>query len=186
MHSWQGERDPSVSVWSGQGPRFSPLTPSSKFSLPFSSSCPPLFLTLPSSLSVTFWHVHPSVCLVLSRRWPFPGFSQCKYTNTCRWKFKKKEKERKRSRKRVPRNAETHAFRYVEKHTFWTTQKCRHFHSVCICKYSLVHTLAHITNPPSTGHISRVSADHITNAQTKHSLCDTKHKRPQNTQNQLI
>lgn len=51
---------------------------------------------------------------------------------------------------------------------------------------SLVHTLAHITNPPSTGHVSRVSADHITNAQTKHSLCDTKHKRPQNTENQLI
>lgn len=38
---------------------------------------------------------------------------------------------------------------------------------------SFVRTLASVTD---VGHVSRGSADHITSAKTKQSLCDTKHK----------
>lgn len=112
MHSWQGERDPSVSVWSGQGPRLSPLSPPSEFSLPF-LPCPPLFLTLPSSLLVTFWHVHLSVCLVR----PDTGPSQVSPNANIQAHGDGNSGDRKRekeSKRRLPRTAETHAFRNVE------------------------------------------------------------------------
>ena len=102
MHSWRGERDPSVSVWSGQGPRLSPLSPpASSFPLPFLPPVLPCFQHSLSSLSVTSWHVHPSVCPVSSRRWPFPGFSQMQIYKH-RWKCGRQKKEKKKKEKKGP------------------------------------------------------------------------------------
>lgn len=127
-----------------------------------------------------------SVCLpVLSRLWPFPAFFQCKYTNTRRWKFKEKKG-------RLPRTAETYAFRNAGTYVS-TTLKTKTLifsfspHLQIAQLQASEFTLTNATlSPSTTGHPFRVSGDHITNAETQHSLCNTKHKRPQKTENQLI
>jgi len=63
-----------------------------------------------------------SVCLPgLSRRWPYPGFSQRTCTNTCRWTFFRERKiETERVGADFPGTAETHTFRNRETDTCWT------------------------------------------------------------------
>lgn len=98
----------------------------------------------------------------------------------------------KKKKGRLPRTAETYAFRNAETYVS-TTLKTK----TLICSFSLHLQIAQLqaseftlTNatlsPSTTGHPFRVSGDHITNAETQHSLCNTKHKRPQKTENQLI
>lgn len=70
----------------------------------FSSSCPPLFLMLPSSLLVTFWHVHPSVCRVCPDTGPSqvsPNANIQTHAIRCR---NVREKE-------LPRTADRHALK---------------------------------------------------------------------------
>lgn len=106
-----------------------------------------------------------SVCQPgLSRRWPFPGFSQCKYTSMQMeiQAEQKKEKEKKReteSKTRLPRTAETHAFR---KGHICFLDKAKHKNADILIQYLQIaqQQLAWFTRshtspcPPSAGHVS--------------------------------
>lgn len=129
MHSWQGEKDPSVSVWSGQGPRLrlrlllhflhlpaspcfvSPPAPRRLFIFPcFSTSLSPL----PRPLLGT--SLRPSVCgpttrVSPRRRW-FPRFAPILQLTQTR--ANGEDGERVRSGRSLPRHAETDSRRYFE------------------------------------------------------------------------
>lgn len=128
MHSWQGEKDPSVSVWSGQGPRlrlrlllhFLHLPSLSLFCFPpdrrlfvfpcFSTSLSPL----PRPLFGT--SLRPSVCAPTTwvsprRRW-FPRFAPILQLTQTR--ANGEDGERVRSGRSLPRHAETDSRRYFE------------------------------------------------------------------------
>lgn len=99
------ERPECVSVVRSGAPSLSTFSTIQALSV-FSSSCPPLFSTLPSSLLVTFWHVLPSVCLVC----PDTGRSQVSPNATIQTHANGNLTERKREieiKKRFPRTAET-------------------------------------------------------------------------------
>lgn len=114
------ERPECVSVVRSGAPSLSTFSTIQVLSA-FSSSCPPLFLTSPSSLLVTFWHVHPSVCLVC----PDAGPSQVSpnaniQTHADGNLGKKKKRGGKKAREGFLELQRHMHLENVETHTFWT------------------------------------------------------------------
>lgn len=110
-------------------PSLPPLSPPSSFSLfyfLFPAPRPPLFSTSPSSLSVTFWHVLPSVypvCPDIGRSQVAPSATAQTHANGKDGMQKRKKKKwQKESRRRFPRYAETNSCGYLETYSLGRPQ----------------------------------------------------------------
>lgn len=110
MHSWRGERDPSVSVWSGQGPRLSPLSPpASSFSLPFLPLVLPCFQHSLFPLSRS----HLGMFIRLSARFCPDAVALPRFLPNANIQTQMEMWE---TEKRGEGTAETHAFKNVDTH----------------------------------------------------------------------
>lgn len=134
------ERPKCVSVVRSGAPSLSTFSTIQALSV-FSSSCPSLFLTLPSSLLVTFWHVRLSVCLFC----PDSGHSQLSSSANIQThadgSLKKKKGDFLELQRHMHLEMQERMCRQPWKQRHW------YFHSVRICR---LHSCRHLSSRSRT------------------------------------
>lgn len=165
MHSWQGERPECVSVVRSGAPSISIFSTIQVSLLFFLMSC---FVFNIAFFSLGHILACSSVCLPgLSRHWPFPGFSQCNYTNICKMEIWEKGKERKKVSEDLLEPQRQMIFSHLQMYILDNPKD----KNLIIFRIFIQSALRSWTCSQFPSCL--VIANHITNA--KDSLCNTKH-----------